>query len=257
MRRVEKDGSGPAKERPGCGSCTLHRLCLPLGIGRDELDRLARIVRRHRPSLRRGEYLFHAGDRFRAIHVLRTGSAKTVRFGREGTEHVTGFHLPGELIGLDAIASGRHPGAVQALERTAVCEIAYADLEPLSRRIPGLQRQLLRLMSGEIRRDRDMTVMLSSVPADERLAALVLNLADRFEARGFSCTRLRLSMTRAEIGSYLGLAMETVSRILSRLQRDGLIRVRRREVTIINRAALAGRIRAPLSLIDRGGPARH
>lgn len=233
-----------------CRVCSLHRLCLPLGIDRDDLDRLAGIVSRRRSPLERGEYLFHAGDPFTAVYVIRAGSVKTVTVSREGGEHVTGFYLPGELIGLDAIAGGSHPCAAQALESTAVCEIGYGELESLSRKIPGLQRQLLRLMSCEIRQDRDMMVLLGGMPAEERLAALLLNLSDRFRQRGFSPSDIRLSMSRYDIGSYLGLAVETVSRLFSRLQGEGLISVQRKQVRIRDADALGRLITAPLSVID-------
>jgi CRP/FNR family transcriptional regulator len=233
-----------------CRVCSLHRLCLPLGIDKDDLDRLASIVSRRRPPLKRGEYLFHAGDPFKAVYVIRAGSVKTVTVSREGDEHVTGFYLPGELIGLDAIAGGCHPCAAKALESTAVCEIGYGELEALSRKIPGLQRQLLRLMSCEIRHDRNMMVLLGGMPAEERLAALLVNLSDRFRQRGFSANDIRLSMSRYDIGSYLGLAVETVSRLFSRLQGEGFITVERKHVHIRDVEALVNLVAAPLSVID-------
>ncbi|MDR2876975.1 MAG: fumarate/nitrate reduction transcriptional regulator Fnr [Chromatiales bacterium] len=237
-----------------CGACALHRLCLPLGIDKEDIDRLASIVSRRRPPLRRGEYLFHAGDAFRAVYVIRAGSVKMVNGSRAGDERVTGFYLPGELIGLDAIAAGNHPCAARALETTAVCEIGYAELEALARAIPGLQRQLLRLMSGEIRHERDMMVLLGGMPAGERLAALLLNLSSRFEQRGFPARELRLSMSRHDIASYLGLAVETVSRLFSRLQSEGLISVRRRQVIIDDGDALARLVAAPLSVLNENSP---
>lgn len=238
------------KTQVSCGVCALHRLCLPLGIDKEDIDRLANIVSRRRPPLRRGEYLFHAGDPFRAVYVIRAGSVKMVNGSREGDERITGFYLPGELIGLDAISAGSHPCAARALETTAVCEIGYAELEALSRTIPGLQRQLLRLMSCEIRHERDMMVLLGSMPADERLAALLLNLSDRFEQRGFSPHEFRLSMSRHDIASYLGLAVETVSRLFSRLQAEGLIRVQRRQVRIDDTRALWRFVESPLSVLN-------
>lgn len=238
------------KTQVSCGVCALHRLCLPLGIDREDIDRLASIVSRRRPALHRGEYLFHAGDPFRAVYVIRAGSVKMVNGSREGDERVTGFYLPGELIGLDAIAGGSHPCAARALETTAVCEIGYAELETLARAIPGLQRQLLRLMSCEIRHERDMMVLLGGMPAGERLATLLLNLSDRFEQRGFPARELRLSMSRHDIASYLGLAVETVSRLFSRLQAEGLIRVQRRQVRIDDGEALARLVAAPLSVLN-------
>lgn len=238
----DKDATaGCCPARLACQECSLHRLCLPLGVERADLERLERIVSRRRPPLRRGDYLFHAGDSFRTVYVIRTGSVKTFTCSRDGEEHVTGFYLPGELIGLDAIAASGHPCAARALETTTVCEIRYEDLEALSGKIPGLQRQLLRLMSCEIVRDQNMMVVLGRMPAEERLATLLLNIAGRFEQRGFSGRQFRLSMSRHDIGSYLGLALETVSRLFSRLQADGLIGVQRKQVQILDREGLLRR----------------
>lgn len=228
---TERDAQAQKPEL-ACGECSLHRLCLPLGIDRNDLGHLDRIVSRRRPPLRRGEYLFHAGDPFRCVYVIRAGSLKTCASSREGEEQVTGFYLPGELVGLDAIAGGVHPCNACALETTAVCEIGYGDLEALSTKIPGLQRQLLRLMSCEILRDQNMMVLLGRMPAEERLATLLLNISTRFEQRGFSPWEFRLSMSRHDIGSYLGLAVETVSRLFSRLQAEGLLDVQRKQVRI-------------------------
>ncbi len=223
----------PRHHGVACSDCALDRLCLPVGIGAEDLGRLDDIVRRRRP-LRRGDVVFRAGEPFRTVYAVRSGSLKTFTTSGDGREHVTGFHLPGELVGLDAISGGVYPTSARALETSSLCEVGYEDLERLSGVIEGLQRRLMRLMSREIVQDREMMVLLGGLPAERRVAALLRNLSARFGERGFSAQAFRLSMTRAEIGSYLGLALETVSRVFTRLQGEGLIAVERRQVRIVD-----------------------
>jgi CRP/FNR family transcriptional regulator len=223
--------SEPCRNGVACRDCSLYRICLPVEIGGADLERLDRIIRRRRP-LRRGEYLFRAGEPLRAVYAVRSGSVKTVACSRAGDDHVTGFHLPGELMGLDAIDSGVHPCSARALETSSVCEVEYEGLEDLSRTIRGLQRQLLRLMSREIRHDEKMMALLAGTAAEERLAALLFDMSGRFHERGFSPRTFRLSMSRHEIGNYLGLAVETVSRLFTRLQAEGLLSVQQKHVKI-------------------------
>lgn len=214
-----------------CRDCSLYQLCLPMGIEGADLDLLDRIIRRRRP-LRRGEYLFRAGDPMHTLYAIRSGSVKTFTSASNGQDHVTGFSLPGELIGLDAIDSGVYPCSARALETSSVCEVAYEGLEALSMKIRGLQRQLLRLMSREIHHDEKMMMLLGRMSADERLAALLFDFSCRFHQRGFSSQMFRLSMSRNDIGNYLGLAVETVSRLFTRLQAEELLTVQNKFVKI-------------------------
>ncbi len=214
-----------------CQTCSLYELCLPLGLENKDLDELDRIVKRQRP-LQRGNYLFHVGDPFKSVYAIRTGSVKTYTCNDEGDEQVTGFHLPGELVGLDAITSGRHPCAARALETTSLCEIPFSRLEELSSHIPGLQRQLLRLMSREILEEQNMMVWLGKKTAEQRLALLLLRIARNQHERHFSPYEFNLSMSRTDIGNYLGLAVETISRLFSRFQQDGILTVERKHVVI-------------------------
>lgn len=214
-----------------CRDCSLYQLCLPVGIEGADLDLLDRIIRRRR-QLRRGEYLFRAGDPMRAVYAIRSGSVKTFTSSSDGQDHVTGFSLPGELIGLDAIDSGVYPCSARALETSSVCEVAYEGLEELSMKIRGLQRQLLRLMSREIHHDEKMMVLLGQMAAEERLVALLFDFSSRFRQRGFSSRMFHLSMSRNDIGNYLGLAVETVSRLFTRLQAEGLLSVQNKFVKI-------------------------
>jgi CRP/FNR family transcriptional regulator len=214
-----------------CKDCSLFQLCLPVGIDATELEELDSIIKRRRP-LKRGEHLFHVGSPFQAIYAVRSGSIKTYAPTEDGHEQVTGFHLPGELLGLDAINLQHHPCAAKALETTSYCEIPFERLEELSTRLPSLQHQLLKIMSKEILHDQSLLMLLGKKSAEERLAALLLSLSSRYRQRGFSATDFHLSMSRNDIGNYLGLAVETVSRLFSRFQEEGLLDVQRKHIGI-------------------------
>jgi CRP/FNR family transcriptional regulator len=235
-RKVEKVVS--LKEiKVACRECSLNEICLPVGVGEADLNRLDSIIDRKRP-LGRGEHLFRTGAPFQALYAVRSGSLKTYATSEDGHEQVMGFHLPGELVGLDAIADEYHPLAARALETTSVCEIPFTDLETLSAQLPGLQRQLLRVMSQEIRDDEQNMVILGQKSAEERLASFLISLSDRFRRRGFSATQFNLSMSRSDIGNYLGLALETVSRLFTRFQNEGLLRVDRKHIQLLDRDRL-------------------
>ncbi len=214
-----------------CKDCNLFQLCLPVGIDARELEELDSIIKRRRP-LKRGEHLFHVGSPFQAIYAVRSGSVRTYAPTEDGLEQVTGFHLPGELLGLDAIHLKHHPCAAKALETTSLCEIPFDRLEELSTRLPGLQHQLLTIMSKEILHDQSLLMLLGKKSAEERLAALLLSLSDRYQRRGFSPTDFYLSMSRNDIGNYLGMAVETVSRLFSRFQEEGILVVQRKHICI-------------------------
>lgn len=211
-----------ASVKLACSSCSLHQLCLPMGIGLDDVERLDAIIKRRRP-LARGSYVFHLGDTFRSLYAIRSGSVKTYTITEDGSEQITGFHLPGELIGLDAINSNQHPCGAKALETTSICEIPFERMEELAVAVPALGRQMLRIMSRELNSDGELLTLLGKKSADERLAALLISLSMRFQERGFSPREFHLSMSRNDIGNYLGLAIETVSRLFSRFQQQGLI----------------------------------
>lgn len=220
-----------ARVKTACESCSLHQLCLPLGLEHQDMEQLEKIIRRDRP-LHRGDYLYRCDDPFGAIYAVRAGSIKTFAVTDQGDEQITGFHLPGELVGLDAITSGYHRCAAKALETTSVCEIPFQKLEELGTRIPGLQRQLLRIMSREILEDQNMMIWLGKKSAEERLALLLLRISERFRERKYSPREFNLSMSRTDIANYLGLAVETVSRLFTRFQDEGLLTVDRKHVVI-------------------------
>ena len=220
-----------------CSSCNLRELCLPVGFSDQELDRLDTMVALRR-TVRRGDTLFHSGDGFEAVYAVRTGFFKTRVSSENGRDQVTGFQMAGELLGLDGISTGRHSCDAVALEDSQVCVIRYDQLEHLSREFTDLQRQFHKIMSREIVRDHGVMLLLGSMRAEERLAAFLLNLTQRLRARGFSATSLVLRMTREEIGTYLGLKLETVSRCFSRFQEDGVLQVRQREIRVLAPVAL-------------------
>lgn len=214
-----------ASVKQACSGCNLRQLCLPLGIPSQDVELLDALIKRRRP-LARGRHVFRLGDEFRSLFAIRSGSVKTYTITEDGSEQVTGFHLPGEIIGLDAINSNQHPCAAKALETTSICELPFNRLEELASQIPGLGRQLMRIMSREIQGDEELLMLLGKKSAEERLAALLMSLSRRYKERGFSSREFHLSMSRNDIGNYLGLAVETVSRLFTRFQQQGLIEVR-------------------------------
>jgi CRP/FNR family transcriptional regulator len=213
-----------------CSSCNLREMCLPAGLCAEDLERIENVVYARR-RLKRGESLFKAGDGFSAVYAIRSGFFKTSLLDHDGREQVTGFFMGGELLGLDGIG-GAHHGTASALEDSEVCVLPYALIEDLSREIPALQRQLHAVLAREIARDHGVMMLLGSMRAEERLATFLLNLSRRFLRRGYSSTEFHLRMTRDEIGSYLGLKLETVSRLFSAFQKDGLIDVQQKHVRI-------------------------
>lgn len=185
-------------------------------------------------AYQRGGFLYRSGAKFQSLYAIRTGFFKTQVLHEDGREQVTGFQMAGEIIGMDAISSDAHACDAIALEDSEVCEIPFSRLEELSRKLPSLQRHLHRILSREIVRDQGIMLLLGSMRAEERLAAFLLNLSQRFAARGYSPTSFYLRMTRQEIGSYLGMKLETVSRTLSNFQGSGLITIRNKSVEIHN-----------------------
>ena len=220
-----------------CANCNLRELCLPVGLGLTEIDQLDALVDQRR-SVPRGDHLFRAGEHFTALYAVRSGFFKTTVSSEEGHDQVTGFQMAGELLGLDGISTDHHHCDAVALEDSSVCVIPYGQLETLSRQITALQHQFHKFMSREIVRDHGVMLLLGHMRAEERLAAFLLNLTQRLQARGFSASSLVLRMTREEIGSYLGLKLETVSRAFSKFQDDGLMEVKQRQLRILNQPGL-------------------
>lgn len=219
--------------KTACKSCKLHDLCLPLGLDVLDIDRLDEIIKRRKP-LQKGEYLFRSGEGFTSIYAVRSGSIKTYSENEQGDEQINGLYLPGELLGLDAIHSEQHPCSAIALETTSLCEIPFNALEDISQHIPGLHHQLFRIMSKEIASDQTLLMLMAQKNAEERLAAFLVNLSSRLKQRNFSDIEFFLSLSRKDIGNYLGLTIETISRTFSNFQTKGLLETERKYVKILD-----------------------
>ena len=220
-----------------CSNCNLRELCMPIGLSTDELERIDEVVATRR-KVKRGSPLFRNGETFTSLFAIRTGFFKTCVTAADGRDQVTGFQMAGEIIGLDGIVSDRHTCDAIALEDAEVCVMPFDRIGELSRDIGALQHHVHRIMSREIVREHGVMLLLGSMRAEERLAAFLLNLVQRLHARGFSRSELVLRMTREEIGSYLGLKLETVSRTFSKFAEDGMVEVRQRHLRIIDAVAL-------------------
>jgi CRP/FNR family transcriptional regulator len=225
--------SAPKKFEVTCSSCNMREMCLPAGLCPEDMERIEGIVYARR-RVKRGETLFSAGDAFASIYAIRAGFFKTSVIDGEGREQVTGFCMGGELLGLDGLGAGRYNGTAIALEDSEACVLPFALVEELSHNIRPLQRQLHSVLSREIVRDHGVMMLLGSMRAEERLATFLLNLSKRFLRRGYSSSDFNLRMTREEIGSYLGLKLETVSRLFSAFQKDRLIDVQQKHVRILD-----------------------
>lgn len=215
-----------------CSRCALKELCLPASSVAAEVERIDAVVERsHR--LKKGDYLFRNGDEFASLYAVRTGFLKTVIASQDGRDQVTGFFMSGELVGMDGICNQVHYCDAVALEDTEVCELPYTNMEELCRAVPELQLHFYRLFSQEIVRDQNVMLLLGNMRAEERLAAFLLNLSQRLKKRGLAANDFILRMSREEIGSYLGLKLETVSRTLSKFSQEGLIEVEYKHIRLL------------------------
>ena len=224
----------PAPARPAthsCATCAMRRACLAGNLGTTELDDFAGLARLKR-TIRRGAALYRAGDALDSLYLVRTGGFKETHLARHGEEKVTAFHLPGDALGLEAISNGIHHADAVALEDSEVCVVSFDALQRMASAVPALQQTLLRALSCDIARDDGLMLLLGGLTAGQRLAAFLLSLSRRYSSLGYSAERFVLRMTREDIGSYLGLTVETVSRLFTRFQRDGLIAVHLRDVEV-------------------------
>jgi CRP/FNR family transcriptional regulator len=222
-----------SKSIAACSQCSLSALCMPLSLSATEMARLDKLIGAPHHVPRRHQ-LYHTGELFNTLFVVKSGSFKTDTSGSDGYEQVVGFQMVGDLLGMDGISREIHTCNAVALEDSQVCAIHFAKLEILASEIPRLQRHFHKLMSREIVRDHGIMMLLGTMCARERLAAFLLNLSQRFAARGYSPTDFHLRMTREEIGSYLGLKLETVSRAFSSFQDESLITVNLKHILIID-----------------------
>lgn len=226
-------GSCPGKQHIHCQNCSISELCLPFSLNEKELDSLDKIIDRKRP-IHKGEKIFQDGQELHALYAIRSGTFKTFIIDANGEEQITGFHLAGDLLGFDAISSQEHQSFAQALETAMVCEVPYDTMDQLSDSMPALKRQVFRMMSNEIRTDQDMLSLLNRKNAEQRLATFLATLSSRYKARGLSAIEFRLTMTRADIGNYIGLTVETISRLLNRFHKEDVIDVSGKLITILD-----------------------
>ena len=220
-----------------CSNCNLRELCMPMGLSDTDLQKLDEVVATRR-KIKRGSNLFSNGDKFTSLYAIRTGFFKTCLASEDGRDQVTGFQMAGEIIGLDGIVNDRHSCDAVALEDAEVCVMPFDRIDEISREVTALQHHVHKIMSREIVREHGVMLLLGSMRAEERLAAFLLNLVQRLHSRGFSQSELILRMTREEIGSYLGLKLETVSRTFSKFVEDGIVEVKQRHVKILDTEAL-------------------
>lgn len=215
-----------------CSNCSLKELCLPLGLNAEEFEQVDAVIQQSK-RLKKGEYLFHAGENFSSLFAIRTGFFKTAVSTQDGRDQVTGFFMSGELMGMDGVGEGNYTCNAVALEDSEVCELPFSRMDELSKYLPRLNLHFFRLMSREIVRDQNVMLLLGNMRAEERLAAFLLNLSDRLHHRGFAANDFILRMSREEMGSYLGLKLETVSRTLSRFNQEGWISVEHKHIQIL------------------------
>lgn len=225
------------KIKVSCESCNLHELCLPRGLDGKDLEKLDRIVTRTQP-LHKGDVLFSAGDKFSNLYAVRTGCIKLTASSAQGEEQILGFYLPGEIIGLDGIEKEIHGCTAVALDTSSLCAIGFNNLAEVCRQLPALNDQMFRLMGRELTHDNQLLLTITKKNADGRIATFLLSLSTRFRRLGYSATEFRLPMSRSEIGNYLGLTFETVSRSLNRFQKQGLISINHKYITILDMTAL-------------------
>jgi CRP/FNR family transcriptional regulator len=216
-----------------CQNCSLADLCLPHGMDQEELEQLDSIVIRHRP-MQPGQHLFRPGDKSHALYAVRSGSLKSYCITEDGEEQVLGFTLPGELAGMDGLGGSAYASASVVLETSSICELPFDRLQGLCHLLPSLNRQMMKIVGREITSDQHMLMLLGKRSAEERLASFLLSLSTRFRSRGLSPTDFNLPMSRQDIGNYLGLAIETVSRLFAQFQERNILQVNRRQVRIID-----------------------
>src|SRR5690606_27513414 len=218
--------------RARCSTCSMHQLCLPMGLEENDMDRLDQIIGRRR-KVPRDTHLYRMNDPFTNLYAVRLGHFKTCQVSTDGEQQITGFQMTGELLGMDAISTDRHHCDAIALEDSEVCEIPFQRLEELFGTMPTLLRHFHRMMSQEITREQSVMLLLGNMRAEQRFAAFLVNLASRYTTRGYSSTSFQLRMSREDIGNYLGLTIESISRLLSKFKKLGLLKVSNREIEIL------------------------
>ncbi|WJG07601.1 fumarate/nitrate reduction transcriptional regulator Fnr [Aliiglaciecola sp. LCG003] len=220
-----------------CQNCSFNHLCIPVSLNETEMQRLDDIIERKRP-LQKSDQLTIPGQKFTSLFAIRSGSFKSYITSRDGEQQITGFHFPGDIVGFDGIYSEKYQSYTQAMETSMICELPYDKLDTMSEQLPSLRREMLKIMSTEINQDHNMMMLLNKRTAEERMAHFLVNISQRFASRGFSSSEFNLTMTRNEIGNHLGLTVETVSRLLTRFQKEHVIKVDGKLIQVIDVALL-------------------
>jgi len=220
-----------ANPEVNCGDCRLASICLPISLELDDIDRLDEIIQRGRP-IHKADHIYYAGAEFTSVYAVRSGAVKTIKITGDGEEQVTGFYLPGEIVGMDGLATNHYSNSAIALETSAICDIPFSRLEELSAQLPSLQRRFFQLMSKEITQEQQLVTLLSKNSAEQRIASLLLSISSRNHCRGLSAVDFFLPMSRSDIGNYLGLTIETVSRVFSRLNKLAIIRLDKKHIVV-------------------------
>ena len=229
----------PHNAAVGCSQCRLNNICLPLALEEDDIARLDQTIKRGR-ALPTGKHLYREGEDFNSLYAVRSGAIKTYQISAGGDQVITGFHLPGEVVGLEGLGPGQYAGSAIALELSSICEIPFDQIEQLGNQLPAFRHHLFSLLSREIVDDHQHINLLSNYSAEERLASLLLSLSARLARRGLSATDFSLPMSRTDIASYLGLTIETVSRVLKRFKESGYLTLNNRNIKALNLCALKG-----------------
>ncbi|WP_068545558.1 fumarate/nitrate reduction transcriptional regulator Fnr [Thalassotalea crassostreae] len=227
----------PVANNIKCQNCSISELCLPFSLNESELNLLDDIISRKKP-IQKNTQIFKAGENLHTLYAIRSGTFKTFIISEQGEEQITGFHLAGDLMGFDALSKKKHPSFAKALETSMVCEIPFEVLDTLSNKIPKLKAQMMNLMSNEILCSSEMILLLNRKNAEEKLATFLASYGHRLGSRNLSNMEFNLPMTRSEIGNYIGLTIETISRLMTRFQKEGLIKVENKFITIIDKDAL-------------------
>ncbi|NEN75887.1 helix-turn-helix domain-containing protein [Pelistega sp. NLN82] len=230
------------KDSIHCANCMLGRICMPQKMNLTDIEHLTELIK-ERIRVAKGEYVFHIGNTSGAIYSIRTGAIKTQVENNCGHTQITGFFLPGEVFGLDSFTAQQHTSDAIALEDSEVCVMYTKDLNIVAQQIPSLQAQFRHLLSGEIIRSHQLLLSLGSLRSDQRVAWFILDMSARFTQLGYSSNEFILRMSREDIGNYLGLTLETVSRLFSRFQKEGLIHIQQRAIRILDHEALQSLIK--------------
>ena len=220
-----------------CSNCNLHELCLPRGLNLNDLEKLDHVVKGSRP-IHKGDYIFRSSDDFVSFYAVRSGSVKSYILNESGEEQIIGFYFPGEILGFDAVDQHQHTCSAVAMETTTFCSLPYEKIHEICVEVPDLQNQMFRLMSRELSNENKLLLTINKRSAEERIATFLVSLSSRFHKLGYSAKEYNLPMSRQEIGNYLGLTIETVSRLFTKFQRNGLVKINKKAIKLENLPAL-------------------